>query len=78
MELAYQAITNQLIDMEKSKPSSIDTTSQATISHIRSENDRLTREIDNLRRNASSVSGGQSNAEWEMKVRNATNRVSEL
>ena len=79
LELGYAAIAMQMETGATSSSAPIDTTSQATINHMRAENDRLARELDNLKKNSSIAnSSSQQAVEFENKVRISTAKIQEL
>jgi len=82
--LANKAITEKLLEAEKRSlsKSSVDTTTQFTIAALKSENERLVSQIDNLKRSASTVSNNtqlqRDFEESQSKIRTLTSRVQEL
>lgn len=82
LETAYALMSTKLIDAEKGAASRapIDTASQATIQMLRTENDRLAKEMDSLKRNASmsSSSTTQITSDYESKLRTSSSKIQEL
>lgn len=82
LELAYSTISTKLIDAEKFSGSNapIDTASQATIKMLRTENERLTKDMDSLRRSTSMTSSSttQITSDYEAKLRQSTSKIQDL
>lgn len=82
LELAYTQMATKLIESEKVAASKapIDTASQATIALLRSENERLVKEMDSLKRTTSmsSSSSTQRNSEYEAQIRQLTSKNQDL
>lgn len=82
LETAYSALSIKLLEAEKGSTSRapIDTASQATINMLRTENDRLAKEMDTLKRNASMTSSSttQITSDYETKLRTSASKIQDL
>lgn len=86
LELNNQELATRLFEAEKKLlgSSSVDTNSQYTLNALKAENERLVKEIDNLKRNNSTLNlsqgqgSSQSHEASEARLRQANARIQEL